>query len=327
VQTADVVEARPAFSDYEEIFMIGHSSTFRKSLRFVMALVMASVCVVAAAESGGQAVNAGTKVAFRAPQNTAPAMRLTENNELVLSAAPREDDAEAETIYGPVAEYLSTVLGKKVVFKHAGNWGVYQGLMQKGAYDIVFDGPHFNSWRVDRVQHNVLAKVPGEHVFVVLVKKDNDKIRELKQLAGRTICGHAPPNLGTLTALNEFDNPARQPIIVNIDGWKHIYQGMLAGKCVAAAIPLKKLEQFEKDSGRQAKIVFRGATLPDNALSAGPRLSLQDQEKITRALLTPEGEKATMKLREKYAAGRPFTAASNKEFAGLGTYLKNEWGY
>ncbi|HJW81171.1 MAG TPA: PhnD/SsuA/transferrin family substrate-binding protein [Acidiferrobacterales bacterium] len=308
--------------------MIGHSSsTFGKSSRFSLALVLASACAGAAAESGGQAAATGTKVAFRTPQNTAPAIHLTENNELVLSAAPREDDAEAEAIYGPVAGYLSTVLGKKVVFRHAGNWGVYQGLMQKGAYDIVFDGPHFNSWRVDRVQHNVLAKVPGDHVFVALVKKDNDKIRELKQLAGRTICGHAPPNLGTLTALNEFENPARQPIIVNIDGWKNIYQGMLAGKCVAAVVPVKALEKFEKDTGRQAKIVFRGAALPDNAFSAGPRLSVQDQEKIARALFSPEGEKATLKLREKYAAGKPFSATSNKEFAGLGNYLKNEWGY
>ena len=308
--------------------MIGYSrSTFRKSSRFTMALVMASVCVGAEAESGGQAVDSGTKVALRIPQNTVPAMRLTENNELVLSAAPREEDAEAEVIYGPVAEYLSTVLGKKVVFKHAGSWGVYQGLMQKGAYDIVFDGPHFNSWRVDRVQHNVLVKVPGDHVFVVLVKKDNDKVRELKQLAGRTMCAHAPPNLGTLTALNEFENPARQPIIINTDGWKEIYQGLLANKCVAAVVPLKALEKFEQGTGHQAKIIFRGATLPHNALSAGPRLSAQDQDKITRALLSPEGEQATAKLREKYASNKPFSAANNKEFAGLGTYLKNEWGY
>jgi ABC-type phosphate/phosphonate transport system substrate-binding protein len=301
--------------------------TFGKTSRFILVLGLALTSAGTAAESGGQAASSGTKVAFRAPQNTAPAMRLTENDELVMSAAPREESADADSIYGPVAEYLSTVLGKKVIFKHAGNWGVYQGLMQKGAYDIVFDGPHFNSWRVDRVQHNVLVKVPGDHVFVVLVKKDNDKIRELKQLAGRTICAHAPPNLGTLTAINEFDNPARQPIIVNIDGWKNIYAGMLANKCVAAVLPLKTLEQLEKDTGRVTKIVFRGATLPDNALSAGPRLSAQDQEKITRALLSPEGEKATAKLREKYAAGKLFTAANNKEFAGLDTYLKNEWGY
>jgi len=284
--------------------------------------------MTAAAQAAEQKSVPETKVAYRtASKDSAPAFRLTENNELIMSAAPREEDTEAEAIYGPVADYLSTALGKKVVFKYAGNWGVYQGLMQKGAYDIVFDGPHFNSWRVDRVQHNVLVKVPGDHVFVVLVKKDNDKIRELKQLAGRTICAHAPPNLGTLTALNEFENPARQPILINTDGWKEIYQGMLANKCVAAVIPLKALEKFEKDTGHQAKIVFRGATLPDNALSAGPRLSVQDQEKITRALLSPEGEKATAKLRAKYASNKPFGAANNKEFAGLGTYLKNEWGY
>jgi hypothetical protein len=204
---------------------------------------------------------------------------------------------------------------------------VFQGLMQKGAYDLVFDGPHFNSWRVDRGQHNVLVKVPGDHVFVVLVKKDNERIRELKQLAGRTLCGHAPPNLGTLTALNEFDNPSRQPIIVNIDGWKHIYRGMLDGKCVASVIPLKKLEQFEKDGGRQARIIFRGATMPDNALSAGPRVTPAEQAVIVRALLSPEGEKATSRMREKYAIGKSLVAASNKEFAGLSNYLRNEWGY
>ena len=301
---------------------------FKQTVSFLIAIGTSLATAAAAAESAGQKAAPTTKVAYRTTANdTAPAFRLTENNELVLSAAPREEDAEAEAIYGPVAEYLSTALGKKVVFKHAGNWGVYQGLMQKGAYDIVFDGPHFNSWRVDRVQHNVLVKVPGDHVFVVLVKKDNDKIRELKQLAGRTICAHAPPNLGTLTALNEFDNPARQPIIVNTDGWQEIYQGMLAGKCVAAVMPLKALEKFEKDTGRLTKIVFRGATLPDNAVSAGPRLSAQDQEKVTLALLSPEGEKATAKLRAKYASNKPFSAANNKEFAGLGTYLKNEWGY
>jgi hypothetical protein len=199
--------------------------------------------------------------------------------------------------------------------------------MQKGAYDLVFDGPHFASWRAENSGHTALLKVPGEHVFVVLVKKDNDKIKDLKQLAGRAICAHAPPNLATLTVLNEFPNAARQPLIVNTDGWKNIYQAMLDNKCVASSIPLSKLEQFEKDGGRQARIIFRGATLPDNALTAGPRLSPSDQEKIARALMSPEGEKATAKLRDKYAQGKQFVATSNKDFVGLSAYLKNEWGF
>jgi ABC-type phosphate/phosphonate transport system substrate-binding protein len=287
-----------------------------------------AVCMsLAAGLAQAEDPKSGTKVAFRAAGSDASAFRLADTNELVMSSAPREEQAEAEAIYGPLAEHLTKVLGKKVVYKYSGNWGMYQGLMQKGAYDIVFDGPHFNSWRVDRTQHNVIVKVPGEHVFVVLTRKDNDKLRELKQLAGRTVCAHAPPNLGTLTMLNEFDNPARQPLIVNIDGWKNIYDGLMANKCVAAVIPLKALEKFEKDGNRQAKIIFRGATLPDNAFSVGPRLTPSDQDKVARALLSPEGEKATTVLREKYAHGKSFAAANNKEFAGLGTYLRNEWGY
>ena len=267
---------------------------------------------------------AGTTIASRAP--TSAEQRPADSNELVLSAAPREDEDESRALYGPLADHLSKALGKKVVFKPAGNWGAYQGLMQKGAYDLVFDGPHFNAWRIDRTQHNVLVKVPGEHVFVVVVRKENDKVREIRQLAGRTLCAHAPPNLGTLTALNEFDNPSRQPLIVNIDGWKEIHQGLLAGKCVAAVLPLKQLEQFEKTSA-QTRIVFRGRTLPDNALSAGARIAAPDREKIVRALLSPEGELATAKLRQKYATGKNFAVASNQEFAGLSHYLQNEWGF
>lgn len=292
---------------------------------FMMAGAILTACL---AISTARAEVAGAKIALRTPavSDPRPADINNTEDELVLGAAPREDEDEARTLYGPLADLLSKTLGRKVVFKPAGNWGIYQGLMQKGAYDLVFDGPHFNAWRVDHSRHNVLVKVPGEHVFVVVVRKENDKIREIRQLAGRTLCTHAPPNLGTLTALNEFDNPARQPVIVNTDGWKEIHEALLAGKCVAAVLPLRQLEKFEKGSA-QTRIVFRARTLPDNALSAGARITPADREKIVRALISPEGELATAKLRQKYAAGKPFAAASNREFAGLGRFLQNERGF
>lgn len=303
---------------------------FGKCTAFTATMLFGALQLLAAASAlaeNSTAVRTDiARAASLATKGVTTAISPGESHELILGAAPREDEDEARALYGPLADYLGKALGRKVVFKPAGSWGAYQGLMQKGAYDLVFDGPHFNAWRIDRTQHNVLVKVPGEHVFVVVVRKENDKVRELRQLAGRTLCGHAPPNLGTLTALNEFDNPARQPLIVNIDGWKEIHQGLLAGKCVAAVLPLKQLEKFEKDS-TQTRIVFRGRTLPDNALSASPRVTAADREKIVRALISPEGELATARLRQKYAAGRPLAVASNQEFAGLGHYLQNEWGF
>jgi len=307
-----------------EIIMIGFQRSTVASF-----ITLALGTALTPLTSPAMAAELATKVSFRPVSSAGPmphAMPIS-SDELVLSAPPREDVREAERIYGPVAEFLTTELGRKVTFRYPGNWGAYQGMMQKGVYDLVFDGAHFTSWRAANTRHTALLKVPGEHVFVVVVNKDNTRITSLKQVAGRRICGYAPPNLGTLTVLNEFDNPMRQPVIVNVDGWKNIYRGVLEGKCDAAAVPLKRLEQFEKESGRQTRIVFRGASLPDSALSAGPRITPAEQEKIIRALQSPKGEAVTARLRAKYGYNKSFIATSNQEFAGLSSYLKNEWGY
>jgi ABC-type phosphate/phosphonate transport system substrate-binding protein len=277
--------------------------------------------------SSNNAKAAGSKVSYQSLNGALqPSPKVPNSSEYIFSAPPRESVEEGNKIYGPVAEYLSQVTGKKIVYKHPGSWGVYQGAMQHGGYDLVFDGPHFNGWRVSKIQHNMLVKVPGDHTFVALVKKENARIQEIKQLAGYTVCAHAPPNLGTLTLLEQFTNPARQPIILSTDGWKNIYDGLMAGKCAAAVVPLAKLEQFEKN-GAKTRVVFRAKPLPDNAFSAGPRLNTEDQAKIVQALLSAEGNSATEAMRQKYAAGKAFTQTTNEEYANLGEFLRNEWGY
>lgn len=287
----------------------------------------ASADNASSAKQADGAKAAGSKVSYQAVNSALqPDLKVPNSSEYIFSAAPRENAEEGKKLYGPVAEYLSQVTGKKIVYRHPGTWGVYQGAMQHGGYDIVFDGPHFNGWRVSKIQHNMLVKIPGEHTFVALVKKDNARIQDIKQLAGYSVCAHAPPNLGTLTLLEQFTNPARQPIILSTDGWKNIYDGLVAGKCAAAVVPLAKLEQFEKN-GAKTRIIYRAKVLPDNAFSAGPRLSTEDQAKIVQALLAPEGRQATEALRQKYAAGQNFSQATNEEYASLAEFLRNEWGY
>ena len=272
-----------------------------------------------------KAAGPSAKVAYRSPNDALdPASKAS--SEYIFSAPPRESIEEGNKIYGPVAEYLSQATGKKIVYKHSGSWGIFQGTMQRGGYDLVFDGAHFNGWRVSKIQHNMLVKVPGDFIFVVLVKKENTRIQDIKQLAGYTVCAHAPPNLGTLTMLEQFTNPARQPIIRSTDGWKNIYDGLIAGKCAAVAMPLVKLEQFEKN-GSKTRIVYRTKPLPDSAFSAGPRLTAEDQTKIIQALLSPQAASAIQALREKYAGGKAFVRATNEEYASLGELLRNEWGY
>lgn len=293
-----------------------------------------AVGVVLAIGFGALATNAtdrsagAVRVAFAPPTTTSnrdiPIAPGADANVITLAAPPRDTEAEARRRFDPVAQYLSTVLGKKVVYRHPGSWGVYQGEMQRGAYDIVFDGPHFNGWRIEKLQHSIVAKVPGDLSQAVFVPKGSG-IESLKQLNGRRVCAHAPPNLGTLVLQRAFDNPSRQPSIVVVEGFKNIYQSLLDGKCQAAVLPTNQLEKF--DVGGDMRIVYRSATLPNQAFSAGPRLSEAERERLTAALLAPEAEGPTAKMREAYTGGKSFVAASNREYVGLADFLRNEWGY
>jgi ABC-type phosphate/phosphonate transport system substrate-binding protein len=243
---------------------------------------------------------------------------------LIFSAPPRETPEAGIEMYKPVAEYLSKAIGKKVVYKHPGTWGVYRTEMLKGNYDIVFDGPHFNSYRVEKLNHNVLVKIPEHYEFAVIVRKDRD-ITNLQQMAGRTFCAHAPPNLGTLVLLSQFDNPSRQPAILNTNGWDTIYENVVNGKCVGGVLPVLNLKALDRTGA--TKVVFKTQAIPNQAFSAGPRVSTEDQTRIAQALVSPAAAIATAKLRAAYKVGNSFAPANNQEYKGLASYLKNDWGY
>jgi hypothetical protein len=163
------------------------------------------------------------------------------------------------------------------------------------------------------------------HEFTVIVHKDKTAFQNLSQMAGRTFCTHAPPNLGTLVLLSQFDNPSRQPVIINSKGWENIYEGVISGKCVGGVLPMANLKKV--DRANLARIVFKTAAMPNQAFSAGPRVSLEDQMKLAQALASPDAAAPTERLRAAYKVGDSFALASNQEYQGLAEYLRNEWGY
>lgn len=299
---------------------------------FKAAVAVASVVACLAPGAAGAGEASGTRINYAPGADLSRAAGGIEQqpasaaggDTLVFSAPPRELPAAANEIYEPIAQYLSGVLGKKVTYRHSNNWLTYQTEMRKGTYDLVFDGPHFNGWRAANLSHNILAKLPGDHVFVVITRSDGNSINDIKQLSGRAVCAMPPPNLGTLTLLSQFDNPARQPVIANTDGWENIYRNVMARRCTAGVLPLTLLEKFGQGG---VKIVFKGKALPNQAFSAGPRVTLAEQAKIASALTAPESAAAFARLREHYAVIGNLTLATRDEYLTFATLLKGQWGY
>jgi ABC-type phosphate/phosphonate transport system substrate-binding protein len=293
--------------------------------RKTLLLALAGLFALGALGSA-QATDPTTRVAYTPTTEAARGQSAPASAELVLSAPPRETAEEGARRFGPVAAYLSEVLGRRVVYRHPGTWGAYQAEMLKSAYDLVFDAPHFNGWRVERLGHNVLVKVPGEYTYTIFVRKDNTRVQDIGQLAGRKVCAHAPPHLGTLVMWRQFENPSRQPMIVVTDGYRNVYESLQAGKCEAAVLSMKHLNKWDQ-GGTHTRVIYKNRALPQQALSSGPRLTAAEQAKVTAALLAPAGQGPLQALRESYGFGNGLVAARNDEYAGLGDYLRNEWGY
>ena len=292
--------------------------------------------ITAHSAEAGEKLAAARKVSFIPPGETTRrpslegvtrGMPAGSDNVLVFSAPPRETEEDGIRTYQPIAEYLSRIIGKTIVYKHPSDWLSYQTEMQRGSYDLVFDGPHLNSWRISRLRHNALVKIAGNHSYAVVVRRDNSSITDIKQLAGQTVCGMDPPSLGTLTVLNHFDNPTRQPLIINSMGWTKAYEGLVLDKiCTAAIVPTEGLNKFHA-SKNFVRVVYKTKTLPNQAFSAGPRISRDDQALIAAALISSEANHVLGRLMAAYGDGRGLTYTNKDEYAGLDVYLKDTWGY
>lgn len=246
--------------------------------------------------------------------------------ELVLSSAPRDTKENEEAIFKPITDLMSKVSGQTVRFQHGDSFLVYQSEMRKGNYDIVFDGPHFVGWRMVKLSHIPMVKFPGNLVFAAVTARKQEKITNLKGLVGRTVCAFPPPNLATLSVLVEFDNPSRQPLILETESFPAVYKKMVAGKCVGGILQAKLFQELDKEA-QLGKVLFTSKPLPNQAFSGGARVTPEMRDKIIKAMLSPEGAVATQKLRDVFKIQANLQPATEEEFKGLGTLLRDVWGF
>lgn len=244
---------------------------------------------------------------------------------LVFSAPPQESAEEAYRLYQPVAEYLSQTLGRRVTYVYPKTWLSYQKEAAQGSYDIVFDGAHFISWRISHLNHNAIAKLPEQQVFAVVTRADNAQLANLKQLAGKQVCSVGASNLATLALLGEFD-PMRQPQVVEQVSWSKTYDGLIEGRCAAATMPLAVLRRLD-GAGNATRVLHQTKPLPNQAFSAGPRVTLDEQARLTRALISADGKRALAPLLAANGSAQGLALTAKDDYAGMDRYLKDTWGY
>lgn len=238
--------------------------------------------------------------------------------DLILTAPPREKADAGQKLYGPLAARLSELLNEKVTYESPKNWLAYQRDMRKDKYDIIFDGPHFISWRIKNRSHVPVVKLPGSLQFVVVGKKNDDKINSLKDLIGKRICGIPPPNLGTLTVYAAYIHPARQPVITPIrGGFGKVMKAFERGKCQAAVFRTKFYEKKLTDEQRsKTKILYTSPELPNQGISFSSRVKPSARKLVSDELTKGNRIPATKGILTRFGGkSKAFLPTSEKDFA------------
>lgn len=245
--------------------------------------------------------------------------------DLILTAPPREKPAAGQKQYGPLAAYLTKLFGRKVKYVFPGNWLKYQRDMRHDKYDIIFDGPHFISWRIKHIDNTVVVKLPGHLEFYLMTKKNDNKLNNINDLVAKQFCGVPPPNLATLSIIAAFPNPVRQPVIRGIRGAaKAVIHAFTKGECEAmvlrTAFVKKRMPKKLRDN---LKIVYASKPYPNQGITVSKRVTPNERSLMVQALTAGDGIKATAPILHRFGGkAKHFIPANNDEYKGINNLLE-----
>ncbi len=247
----------------------------------------------------------------------------------VFTAPPREDAEHGYQVYKPIADFLTKETGQQFVYRQQNDWDEYVKDMRAEKYDLVFDGPHFVDWRIHNIKHRAILKIPHLLQWRVIVSKNEKNITKVEDLVGQKVCAPGVPNFGTLNLLSHFKDDSKQPQHVEVKGWNHVFEGVKNGECVAGVLPKKNHEIYDK-ANVYTKSIHTHLPYPNQAFTASSRIPDALREKIRKALLSDDGQKALENLRTRYTGGSKMVTADDEEYDSIHSLLlkaKNFAGY
>ncbi|MBL1278255.1 MAG: PhnD/SsuA/transferrin family substrate-binding protein [Ectothiorhodospiraceae bacterium] len=178
----------------------------------------------------------------------------------------------------------------------------YSMNMQKGKYDIVFDGPHLTAWRIHNVNHIPVVRLDGTLTFYVLAKKDNAFAKSLCAILGKPVCALASPNLGTVSIFAMYNNPVIHPEIRIIEGgMRKVMKKFMAGDCDYAVVRDKLYKKLPPEKQALIKILGKSQSTPNQSLSVTTKIPKEKRNAIIKAFTSIEGTQVADKLLSRFS--------------------------
>jgi len=238
---------------------------------------------------------------------------------LRLVIQPFQSEERTREIFQPLADYMQSLTGQEVEVVTYPNFISYWTETQKpDSYDISFDTAHFIDYRNKNRDFTVLVKQPGS-VSISLIVSEEAMVFEADELIGKKIATLGPPSIAAVRIDELFENPVRQPSVIEGNNSAKVMSLLLNGEVDAAMVPTPLVSaQMAGEGG--VSMVLTTDSIPGMAVSVSPKLSAEIREQLVKGLLeadkTAEGKKmlSATKL-------NPFEKTNNQEYFGFSELL------
>lgn len=238
-----------------------------------------------------------------------------------LAVPPFMDRAQGEAQFGELARYLSQKTGEDIQARSSANPIAFWESMKRGDFDLVLDGPHLADYRVQRLDHHVVAKVKGLLSFALVMKPEN-AVFEPHELIGQKVAITPAPSLCAVEIEGFYPNLMRRPELVEVKSHDEALALLRAGEVDAAFIPTPLTGQ-----NPDLVLVAQSEQLPHSAMTVGPRVPAPMQVAVRKALIEAQNDYAGVQVLEVMNVYSGFESASDEMYASYSKMLTGIWAY
>ena len=254
----------------------------------------------------------------------APGVVAAANDSLVLLIQPILSAERTKQAFQPLAEYLGRSAEMRCVISTQPNFLAYwDTVRRREGYHLVLDAAHFTDYRIQKLGFHVLAKIP-DSVSYTLIVPDSDPVIDPMELIGKSVATLGPPSIGAARLSSMFPNPARQPVIVEVQSAEEGIELVLKRRVAGAILPTPIVSR--QMAGGGISVVATTEPIPHIALSAAPTVPAAVRERIRAALLSahrlPDGQRMLAAI-----GFERFDPATPEMYANHGSILREYWGY
>lgn len=237
----------------------------------------------------------------------------------VLARAPQLSARTLVETWGPFVQRVSRDMGISITLQVFDSRERFEADLFAGLPDFAFGNPYHSILAHQRAGYVALVRDDSAPLVGVIVVRENNSIRTVKDLMGKTIAFPDPhamaASLYTRALLSEEHQLKFEAVYVGTH--ENVYRSVYLGRADAGGGVQRTLNAEPAELRNQLRVVFETPGVPPHPLIAHPRVPQDVREGLTAAILRMADDVEGRKLLDDVQLSKPVAADFKRDYSAV----------